>query len=90
MGLLNAYKDINIILYVQFRLAYRDIGGSDPERMAPPRVAEYVEALFKDTDIKVRGIYTVLETAYVPQLCGPSCLATTRNLMFTVIIILSR
>jgi len=31
----------------------RDIGGSDPERMAPPRVAEYVEEMFKGTGIKV-------------------------------------
>jgi len=37
----------------QGRLAYRDIGGSDPERMAPPRVAEYVADMFKDSKIKV-------------------------------------
>ena len=36
-----------------FRFVYRDLGGSDPERMAPPRVAEYVQELFKDTNIKV-------------------------------------
>lgn len=35
------------------RLAYRDIGGSDPERMAAPRVAEYVQELFKDSPVKV-------------------------------------
>lgn len=35
------------------RVACRDIGGSDPERMAAPRVAEYVTDLFKDTTIKV-------------------------------------
>jgi len=34
----------------------RDIGGSDPERMAPPRVAEYVENTFKGTNIKVEVV----------------------------------
>ena len=35
------------------RAVARDIGGSDPERMAAPRVAEYVSALFKGTNIAV-------------------------------------
>ncbi|KAM6965061.1 putative aminopeptidase W07G4.4 [Aplochiton taeniatus] len=35
------------------RLACRDIGGSDPERMAAPRVAEYVQELFKDSPVQV-------------------------------------
>ncbi|KAL3864655.1 hypothetical protein ACJMK2_006319 [Sinanodonta woodiana] len=35
------------------RIVARDIGGSDPERMAAPRVQEYVENIFKDTCIKV-------------------------------------
>lgn len=35
------------------RIVYRDIGGSDPERMAAPAVAEYVQNIFKDTCIKV-------------------------------------
>lgn len=35
------------------RLACRDIGGSDPERMAAPRVAEYVEELFKNSPVEV-------------------------------------
>lgn len=38
------------------RIVYRDIGGSDPERMAAPRVAEYVSNVFKDTCIKVQVI----------------------------------
>lgn len=37
-----------------FRIVYRDIGGSDPERMAAPAVAEYVQNVFKDTCVKVR------------------------------------
>lgn len=38
------------------RIAARDIGGSDPERMAPPRVAEYVQNLFKGSSVKVNVI----------------------------------
>ena len=38
------------------RVIARDIGGADPERMAPPRVAEYIQDLFLDSsDIKVIG-----------------------------------
>lgn len=36
------------------RVAYRDIGGSDPERMAAPRVAEYVQEMFKNSPVQVR------------------------------------
>ncbi|TRY55483.1 hypothetical protein DNTS_027872 [Danionella cerebrum] len=35
------------------RFVYRDIGGSDPERMAAPRAAEYVKAVFKDSPVAV-------------------------------------
>lgn len=35
------------------RLISRDIGGSDPERMAPPNAAVYVQEAFKDTPVKV-------------------------------------
>jgi len=40
------------------RVVARDIGGSDPERMAAPRVAEYVEEIFsgEKTKVKVRTI----------------------------------
>lgn len=31
----------------------RDIGGGDPEQMAPPKVEEYVQGVFKNTPIKV-------------------------------------
>jgi leucyl aminopeptidase len=32
----------------------RDIGGTDPERMAPPRVAEYIQDLFnKSSGVKI-------------------------------------
>lgn len=37
-----------------FRTVYKDIGGSDPERTAPPAVADYVTEIFKSTCIKVK------------------------------------
>uniref|UniRef100_H2Y048 Putative aminopeptidase W07G4.4 n=1 Tax=Ciona intestinalis TaxID=7719 RepID=H2Y048_CIOIN len=38
------------------RSLVRDIQGSDPERMAPPRVADYVTANFANTNIKVEVV----------------------------------
>ncbi|XP_027007319.1 putative aminopeptidase W07G4.4 isoform X2 [Tachysurus fulvidraco] len=38
------------------RVVYRDIGGSDPERMAAPRVADYVQEVFKDTCVQVKVV----------------------------------
>ncbi|XP_041643315.1 putative aminopeptidase W07G4.4 [Cheilinus undulatus] len=38
------------------RLACRDIGGSDPERMAAPRVAKYVQELFRDSPVQVEVV----------------------------------
>ncbi|XP_032808306.1 putative aminopeptidase W07G4.4 isoform X2 [Petromyzon marinus] len=38
------------------RVVYRDIGGSDPERMAAPKVAEYLETIFKDTTVLMKVI----------------------------------
>ncbi len=35
------------------RVVSRDIGGSDPERMAAPRVEEYVREAFNGTDVKI-------------------------------------
>ncbi|KAE8291886.1 putative aminopeptidase W07G4.4 [Larimichthys crocea] len=48
------------------RLACRDIGGSDPERMAAPRVADYVVELFKDSPVQVEVVsdVKVLEKEY--------------------------
>uniref|UniRef100_A0A672YJH8 Putative aminopeptidase W07G4.4 n=1 Tax=Sphaeramia orbicularis TaxID=375764 RepID=A0A672YJH8_9TELE len=48
------------------RLACRDIGGSDPERMAAPRVADYVQELFKDSPVTVSVLSDpkVLEREY--------------------------
>eukprot|EP00096_Caligus_rogercresseyi_P015353 TRINITY_DN779_c0_g1_i1.p1 TRINITY_DN779_c0_g1~~TRINITY_DN779_c0_g1_i1.p1 ORF type:complete len:515 (-),score=181.97 TRINITY_DN779_c0_g1_i1:11-1555(-) len=38
------------------RSVSRDIGGSDPERMAPPRVEEYVRSVFKDTGVRIEVV----------------------------------
>lgn len=38
----------------------RDIGGSDPERMAAPRVSEYVQTVFKDSPVQVGGRIWIL------------------------------
>jgi leucyl aminopeptidase len=44
----------------------RDIGGGDPERMAPPRVADYIEALFKHSIISINVVrdQALLEKEY--------------------------
>lgn len=34
----------------------RDIGGSDPERMAPPKVASYVQQLFSASSVAIEVI----------------------------------
>lgn len=48
---------VNYARAVEFgRAVGRDIGGGDPERMAPPRVAEYVQELFKSSSVKVKII----------------------------------
>jgi leucyl aminopeptidase len=38
------------------RSVARDIGGSDPERMSAPNVANYVQQLFQNSPIKVNII----------------------------------
>lgn len=38
------------------RIAGRDIGGSDPERMAAPRVEDYVTELFKNSSVTVEVV----------------------------------
>ncbi|KAI3372699.1 hypothetical protein L3Q82_023159, partial [Scortum barcoo] len=61
------------------RLACRDIGGSDPERMAAPRVADYVQELFKDSPVQVEVVsdIKVLEKEY-------PCLAAVNRCANTV------
>jgi leucyl aminopeptidase len=52
-----ADKELTILRALEAgRSAYRDIGGSDPERMAAPRVAEYVEKMFAGSCVKVQVI----------------------------------
>lgn len=43
-------------IYESGRYIARDIGGGDPERMAPPRVAEYIQKSFASGVIKVNVI----------------------------------
>jgi len=38
------------------RIVSRDIGGSDPERMAAPRVEEYVKEIFQESGVKVEVV----------------------------------
>uniref|UniRef100_A0A8C9SBL4 Zgc:152830 n=1 Tax=Scleropages formosus TaxID=113540 RepID=A0A8C9SBL4_SCLFO len=38
------------------RVVYRDIGGSDPERMAASRVVEYVQSVFKDSPVEINVV----------------------------------
>ena len=52
----NTLKCYLFILFYFARCVARDIGGSDPERMAPPYVQKYIQDLFKNTDIKVEVI----------------------------------
>ena len=48
------------------RIASRDIGGSDPERMAAPRVEEYVRKTFEGTGIQIEVVkgQTTFEKEY--------------------------
>jgi leucyl aminopeptidase len=48
------------------RSVARDIGGSDPERMTPRKVEEYIHEVFKNTDIKMEVIsdLTLLKQEY--------------------------
>nr|XP_020449380.1 putative aminopeptidase W07G4.4 [Monopterus albus] len=48
------------------RVACRDISGSDPERMAAPRVADYVQALFENSPVQVEVVsdLKILEKEY--------------------------
>lgn len=41
------------------RIVARDIGGSDPERMAAPKVEEYIRQTFRDTAIEINVISDV-------------------------------
>lgn len=46
----------NTTFLTLLRLVARDIGGSDPERMAPPRVAEYVRKVFEGSQVRVEVV----------------------------------
>ena len=42
-----------------------DIGGSDPERMAAPRVEEYIQELFAGSPVSVSISYGVVHLHYL-------------------------
>ena len=62
---MNAHTNTTVFS-LKFRYVCRDIGGSDPERMAAPRVEEYLRELFKDpkSPVKVCIFYII-----VPYYC---------------------
>merc|ERR1712142_192954 len=61
------------------RVVARDIGGTDPERMAAPKVEEYVQEVFKGTKVKVEVMkgQQFFETEY-------PCLAAVNRCASTV------
>ena len=58
----NFFLHILTCISLKFRYVCRDIGGSDPERMAAPRVEEYLRELFKDpkSPVKVCIFYIIV------------------------------
>uniref|UniRef100_A0AAR2JQJ7 Cytosol aminopeptidase domain-containing protein n=1 Tax=Pygocentrus nattereri TaxID=42514 RepID=A0AAR2JQJ7_PYGNA len=67
------------------RFVYRDIGGSDPERMAAPRVAEYVKELFKNSPVQVKVVsdLSTLEKEY-PCLAAVNRCANSKMSFLTI------
>lgn len=54
LGFFGAAKTVELALALESgRYVARDIGGSDPERMAPPRVEDYVRKVFEGTNVAV-------------------------------------
>ncbi|XP_066964452.1 putative aminopeptidase W07G4.4 isoform X1 [Macrobrachium rosenbergii] len=54
LGFLGNEKVIELALALESgRAVARDVGGSDPERMAPPKVEEYIRATFQGSKVKV-------------------------------------
>jgi len=64
----NKYSEMQLIYFIFHfaRFVARDIGGSDPERMAPPNVEQYIRDVFENTDIKVDVVSdpTILSQEY--------------------------
>lgn len=57
LGFLGSNKIVQLAVALESgRTVARDIGGSDPERMAPPRVEEYVKSVFHDSKVKVEVV----------------------------------
>ncbi|XP_076048476.1 dipeptidase B [Oratosquilla oratoria] len=57
LGYVGNAKTVQLALALESaRIVARDIGGSDPERMAPPRVEEYVRNVFQGTAVGVEVV----------------------------------
>ena len=54
----------NCYLVHVIRYVCQDIGGSDPERMAAPRVEEYIRELFHGSAVKVSLVVLNLSRVY--------------------------
>lgn len=52
------------VLLESGRFVARDIGGGDPERMAPPRVAEYVKSVFPDLKVDVIEDHEIMKKEF--------------------------
>ncbi|XP_071532869.1 putative aminopeptidase W07G4.4 isoform X2 [Panulirus ornatus] len=57
LGFIGDSQTVQLALALESgRFVARDIGGSDPERMAPPKVEEYVRNVFQGTNISVEVV----------------------------------
>nr|XP_045606702.1 putative aminopeptidase W07G4.4 isoform X2 [Procambarus clarkii] len=57
LGFLGDNKMVQLALALESgKTVARDIGGSDPERMAPPRVEEYVRNVFQGTNVSMEVV----------------------------------
>ncbi|XP_055384797.1 putative aminopeptidase W07G4.4 isoform X2 [Condylostylus longicornis] len=52
------------LLFESGKFVARDIGGGDPERMAPKNIESYIKPLFKDLEIEVISDVQVLQKEY--------------------------
>lgn len=87
----NVDADVSLAVAIESgRAVARDIGGSDPERMAAPAVSEYVQQLFKGTDISVTTEegYDHLKKEY-PLLAGFSLDTSSDTTMHSLLCLLA-
>lgn len=57
LGFVGSNKTVQLAVALESgRVVARDIGGSDPERMAPPRVEDYVKKVFEGSNVTVNVV----------------------------------